>query len=280
MDIEINWFPSEKIIGTVSSGYRVSLKKESQHDRQHQEFDAMELMLMSIGSSSTVSLMHILRTSKVYISQCLTKVSANSRSLDLFELNAVQIHFNLVGQRLSETVVDRALILSQEQCCSVTKLLRRAEIDITYTFALHGTSSDLPSNNQSMTASLQTRGLHHIALTSSKFEASRRFYTEIMKMQVEWEPDSDNVYLTNGNDNLALHRGYPQDEKLDHIGFILNSIEQVDQWYSYLRECNVHIDKEPKTHRDGARSFYVTDPDGVLVQLIYHPPLSKQASNE
>jgi catechol 2,3-dioxygenase-like lactoylglutathione lyase family enzyme len=31
---------------------------------------------------------------------------------------------------------------------------------------------------------------------------------------------------------------------------------------------------EPKTHRDGARSFYFRDPDGLLIQLIYHPPIS------
>ncbi len=98
-------------------------------------------------------------------------------------------------------------------------------------------------------------------------------------MQVEWEPDTDNVYLTNGNDNLALHRGNPTDSNLDHIGFILNSEEEVDQWYSYLSDKGVQIAKEPKTHRDGARSFYVYDPDGVSVQLIYHPPLSKKASN-
>ncbi|HEX7028333.1 MAG TPA: VOC family protein, partial [Gammaproteobacteria bacterium] len=27
---------------------------------------------------------------------------------------------------------------------------------------------------------------------------------------------------------------------------------------------------------DGARSFYIKDPDGNIVQLIYHPPISGQ----
>ncbi|MCY3541041.1 MAG: VOC family protein [Gammaproteobacteria bacterium] len=125
-------------------------------------------------------------------------------------------------------------------------------------------------------STLKTQGIHHVALTSTNFEASRKFYSEIMKMQVEWEPDADNVYLTNGNDNLAIHRGNPMDSNLDHIGFILNSEEEVDQWYTYLCNKGVQIKKEPRTHRDGARSFYVCDPDGVSVQLIYHPPLSRQ----
>jgi predicted enzyme related to lactoylglutathione lyase len=38
----------------------------------------------------------------------------------------------------------------------------------------------------------------------------------------------------------------------------------------------VAILKEPKSHRDGARSFYCRDPDGNTVQLIYHPPLANK----
>ena len=39
-------------------------------------------------------------------------------------------------------------------------------------------------------------------------------------MEVEWRPDEDNVYLTNGNDNLALHKVEKLDGfgRLDHIG--------------------------------------------------------------
>ena len=96
---------------------------------------------------------------------------------------------------------------------------------------------------------------------------------------MEWRPDADNVYLTSGNDNLAIHRSASSGEgsqKLDHIGFILNDINDVDAWYEFLSSNNVTIAKQPKTHRDGARSFYCVDPEGVIVQMIYHPPLSKQ----
>jgi hypothetical protein len=30
----------------------------------------------------------------------------------------------------------------------------------------------------------------------------------------------------------------------------------------------------PRTHRDGARSFYCEDPAGNVVQIIFHPPIS------
>jgi len=36
----------------------------------------------------------------------------------------------------------------------------------------------------------------------------------------------------------------------------------------------VTLDAQPKTHRDGARSCYFSDPDGNKVQIIHHPPIS------
>lgn len=130
-----------------------------------------------------------------------------------------------------------------------------------------------------MTRPPATAGLRHVALNVRALEACERFYTELLGMRVEWRPDADNVYLTGGRDNLALHRAASAaapdaPQRLDHIGFVLGDIGDVDLWFDFLRSQGVKILKEPRTHRDGARSFYCQDPDGNVVQLIYHPPLS------
>ena len=41
-----------------------------------------------------------------------------------------------------------------------------------------------------------------------------------------------------------------------------------------IESRGVAIVAKPKTHRDGARSCYVTDPDGNTIQIIHHPPIS------
>lgn len=123
-----------------------------------------------------------------------------------------------------------------------------------------------------------TSGLRHVALFANNFEACEIFYTEVIGMHVEWRPDADNVYLTSGHDNLALHRSNAQfsgKQHLDHIGFILNAPEHTDAWHDYLLQQGVKILTAPRTHRDGARSFYCHDPDGNTVQFIFHPPLAK-----
>lgn len=125
-----------------------------------------------------------------------------------------------------------------------------------------------------------TAGLRHVALFARHFEATEQFYTELMGMRVEWRPDADNCYLTSGNDNLALHRADQQPTKagqrLDHIGFIAQRAADVDAWHTFLAAAGTPILAPPKTHRDGARSFYCADPEGTTVQVIFHPPLSRQ----
>ena len=124
-------------------------------------------------------------------------------------------------------------------------------------------------------------GLRHLALNVKRLDAMKIFYVDLLGFAVEWEPDADNIYLSSGIDNLALHRGpnVGADPRvgpgaLDHLGLIVRSADDVDRWADYLEANGVTIVAKPTTHRDGARSCYVHDPDGNRVQIIHHPPIS------
>ena len=129
-----------------------------------------------------------------------------------------------------------------------------------------------------------TAGMRHVALFVPDFDAACFFYIELLGMAVEWQPDPDNIYLCSGNDNVALHNKPdnvnpdPSQQRLDQMGFIIDEMADVDRWYDFLSANKVKMQSEPRTHRDGARSFYCLDPAGTLVQIIYHPPLSAGAS--
>jgi catechol 2,3-dioxygenase-like lactoylglutathione lyase family enzyme len=55
---------------------------------------------------------------------------------------------------------------------------------------------------------------------------------------------------------------------------MLAAPDDVDAWHDYLVLHEVSIQATPRTHRDGARSFYCRDPDGNSVQILYHPPIA------
>lgn len=121
-------------------------------------------------------------------------------------------------------------------------------------------------------------GLRHVALMVQDLEACERFYVDLLGMAVEWRPDPDTAYLTSGNDNLALHRARTAPagvgQRLGHVGFIMRRPADVDAWHGYLSQAGVRVLGTPRTHRDGARSFYCLDPAGNQVQIIFHPPLA------
>ena len=129
-------------------------------------------------------------------------------------------------------------------------------------------------------------GLRHLALwvRADAFEATLRFYTEGLGLAVDWQPDPDNIYLSSGGDNVALHRVQPPREvehetsPLDHLGFVMASADEVRYWYAYLEPrvdaLRIELLCEPKLHRDGATSFYLRDPAGHQVQMLHIPNLA------
>lgn len=122
-------------------------------------------------------------------------------------------------------------------------------------------------------------GLRHLALLVPNLEECERFYVDVLGMEVLHRAHEDLVYLTCGNDNLSLGRAHvpPEGEQaVDHYGFIVDSVEELDAWYAYFKHCGVTLLDRPFDHGDGARSFHLLDPAGNTIQPIYHPAVSGQ----
>ena len=125
-------------------------------------------------------------------------------------------------------------------------------------------------------------GMRHIALKVRDMACAKKFYQEILGMEVVWEPDAQNVYLSSGCDNIALHEitepfiAAAVEKQLDHLGFIVETVERVKELESEFIARGVTIVHPFKTHRDGSASFYCADPDGIVIQLLYEPKLSPQ----
>ena len=111
----------------------------------------------------------------------------------------------------------------------------------------------------------------------SEVDRATEFYCRVFGMKVVWRPDAENAYLSSGCDNLALHRGAAGDRRaqsLDHLGFIAPTIAEVEAGYAWARTNALDIATPLKHHRDGSVSFYIRDPDGNIIQILYEPSIS------
>jgi len=129
-------------------------------------------------------------------------------------------------------------------------------------------------------------GLRHLALRVADVERAKEFYLHVFGMQVVWQPDADEVYLSSGWDNLALHRRREPDgagsgqrvearaSSLDHLGFVVANVAEVEAGYAWAQRNSLEIVRPLRHHRDGAVSFYLRDPDGNVIQVLYEPSIS------
>ena len=77
------------------------------------------------------------------------------------------------------------------------------------------------------------KGMRHIALKVKDVARSKQFYQDVFGMEVVWEPDPQNVYLSSGCDNIAIHgvseafANTAEERQLDHLGFVVEDVERV-----------------------------------------------------
>jgi catechol 2,3-dioxygenase-like lactoylglutathione lyase family enzyme len=124
---------------------------------------------------------------------------------------------------------------------------------------------------------ISNRGLRHLALRVNDVARAAEFYTRIFGMRLLWQPDSDNAYLSSGCDNLALHRGTPGDcstGALDHLGFVVPTVADLQAGWRWAEAERLDIVHPLRHHRDGSVSFYIRDPDGNVIQLLFEPNIS------
>ncbi len=105
--------------------------------------------------------------------------------------------------------------------------------------------------------------MRHVALYVRDLPCpANGFYVSLLGMQVEWRPDPANVYsqllgrIIWRCTRLRLGERDESQQRLDHIGFFLATKAAVDEWFAFLQAEGVQMRTEPRTHRDGARSFY------------------------
>ena len=116
--------------------------------------------------------------------------------------------------------------------------------------------------------------LRHVALAVNKLDECEQFYN-LLGMRTELKT-SDYVYLVGNGDSISLHKTqapYEGTQRLEHIGFALDSPAAIDQIYQDAKIKKLTILGAPKTFGIGTRSFSVLDPDGIEVEFTYHPPM-------
>lgn len=125
---------------------------------------------------------------------------------------------------------------------------------------------------------LNLENIHHIAIICSNYDISKKFYTEILGLQILQEvyrAERDSYKL-----DLALNDNYvielfsfpqvparpsrPEAAGLRHLAFAVNDIHSA---HSFLLQNNIYIEAIRTDEYTGKRFTFFQDPDGLPLEL-------------
>ncbi|MCP9799081.1 VOC family protein [Cyanobium sp. Lug-B] len=112
--------------------------------------------------------------------------------------------------------------------------------------------------------------LGHVAVRVQDMERAKRFY-EGLGLRLTWDAQ-DWAYMqspANGDGIALLSPGYTAAGP--HFAFHFSDRAEVDAVHDRL-EAAGHRVGPVHDHRDGTASFYLQDPDGNWLEMLYEPP--------
>lgn len=98
-------------------------------------FSPMQLLLAAAGGCSTIDIIGILKKQRQDLKEIKVEVEGDRRKKDTYsEFTTIHLHFILTGE-LDPSKVERAISLSLEKYCSVSKALEKGS-KITHSFEI------------------------------------------------------------------------------------------------------------------------------------------------
>lgn len=111
------------------------------------------------------------------------------------------------------------------------------------------------------------RSLNHLNLVVSDTERSAAFYESVFGMDRQWR-EGEFVFLACGDTDLALVRGKPLIHRRFHIGFRVDTRQEVDAWLEQVRNAAAPVTHGPEDYGD-YYTFSCRDPDGYAVEIYF-----------
>lgn len=121
-------------------------------------------------------------------------------------------------------------------------------------------------------------GTHHVAVICSNYERSRRFYVEVLGLEVVSEvyreardsykldlklPDGTQIELFSFP-NPPMRPSYPEACGLRHLAF---AVAELDAAVAHLQQYGVAVEPVRVDEYTGKRFTFFADPDGLPLEL-------------
>ncbi|MGJ8668123.1 MAG: OsmC family protein [Oceanococcus sp.] len=131
MEARVRWLDNASFVAETGSGHAIVIDGPPSIGGRNIGPRPMELMLLGVGSCSSVDVLHILKRARQNVVDCDCRVSAQRAETDPKVFTSIHLHFTVSGHELKPAQVERAVKLSAEKYCSASLMLQ-ATVEITH----------------------------------------------------------------------------------------------------------------------------------------------------
>ncbi len=133
MQATIKWVDGMMFVGETGSGHAIVMDGPPDHGGRNMGIRPLELLLLGVGSCSSIDVVQILQKGRNNVTDCVTEVTAERVDAIPSVFSKIHLHFIVSGKDLKAAAVERAVKLSAEKYCSASIMLGKA-VDITHDF--------------------------------------------------------------------------------------------------------------------------------------------------
>lgn len=131
MEARVRWLDNASFVAETGSGHALVIDGPPDIGGRNIGPRPMELMLLGVGSCSSVDVLHILKRARQNVVDCDCRISAERAETDPKVFTSIHLHFTVKGHELKPAQVERAVKLSAEKYCSASLMLQ-ATVKITH----------------------------------------------------------------------------------------------------------------------------------------------------
>jgi putative redox protein len=123
MKTRVKWLDHMSFVGESASGHSVVMDGAADDGGRNLGIRPMEMVLLGLGGCTAFDVVLILKKARQGIEDCIVELEPKRAETVPKVFTEIHIHYILVGAELAAAQVERAVKLSAEKYCSVSKML-------------------------------------------------------------------------------------------------------------------------------------------------------------
>lgn len=135
MKVILNKAKGVNFIASTESGHEINMDGSDTIGGENKGARPMETVLAGLGGCSAMDVMSILKKSRQEVTDCQIEIDAERADAIPAVFIRIHMHYRIHGSGLDQRKVDRAISLSMEKYCSVTRMLEKTA-EITSSFEI------------------------------------------------------------------------------------------------------------------------------------------------